>query len=97
VVIADAVLLPGVLSLGELTVAVLVIVPGLEGAVTTMVMLGAVVLGAIEALVQVTVVVPEQLHPVPVAETKVVSAGRGSLTLTEVAVTVEELFVTSIV
>src|SRR5205807_1437286 len=94
VVVAVAELLPAVLSFGELTVAVLEIVCAVEGAVTTIAILEAVVLGAIEARVQVTVDVPEQAQPVPVAETKVVPAGSGSETLTEVAVIVEELLVT---
>jgi altronate dehydratase len=49
-------------------------------------MAGALAPDAIEvARVQVTVVVPEQDHPVPVAETKVALAGSGSDTLTNVA------------
>jgi hypothetical protein len=83
------------LSFGELTVAVFEIVPAVAGAVTLIVIAGAVVLGAIEARVQVTV--PDtfaQLQPVPDAETKLVPAGSGSETLTELAVIVAELFVT---
>jgi hypothetical protein len=102
--VAVAELLPGVLSLGDDTVAVFEIVPWLEGAVTGIVIVGAVVLGAIDARVHVTVVIPEtvaslQLQSVPEAEPDVyvVPEGSGSETLTDVAVTVDELFVTLIV
>ena len=78
VVNAVAELFPGVLSFGDVTVAVFEIVPAVLGAVTTIVMAGAVVLGAMEARVQFTVVVPEQAQPVPADETKVVPAGSGS-------------------
>jgi hypothetical protein len=63
------------------------------GAVTVIV-IDADAPGASVARVHVTVVVPEQLQPVPVAETRLVPAGSGSETLTEFAVTVDELFVT---
>ena len=56
VVVAVEVLLPGVLSLGDETVAVLVIVPGEPGAVTLMTMLGVVAPEArLAARVHVTV------------------------------------------
>jgi hypothetical protein len=96
VVVAVAVLLTGVLSLGDETVAVLLIVPGVDGAVTWMLMVGAVVLAAIDARVHVTVVEPEHDQPVPAAETRVEPAGSGSETLTFVAGTVAELLVTLI-
>ena len=81
-------LFAGVLSCGELTVAVLLIVPGVLGAVTLTTMLGAVVLGARLARVHVTV--PDEcphVHPapVPVNETNVVPAGSVSVTVIAVA------------
>lgn len=78
-----------------LTVAVLLI--GLVAdpvTVATRVMADALVLVARVGIVHVTVVVPVQVHPVPLAETKVVPAGRGSETETEVAATVALLLVT---
>ena len=97
VVLAVALLFAVLVSFGELTVAVFEMVCAVEGAVTTIVIAGAVVLGAMDGRVQVTVVVPAQIQPVPVDETKVVPAGSGSDTLTEVAVIVDELLVTLIV
>ena len=78
-------LLPAVLSLGELTVAVLEIVCAVEGAVTTIVMAGALVLGARFPPVRLHVTVPEtllQVQFVPVALANVVPAGSVSTTLT---------------
>jgi hypothetical protein len=63
------------------------------GAVTVIV-IGAVVFGASVERVHVTVVVPLQLQPVPLAETNVVPAGSVSETLSELAVIVVELFLT---
>ena len=91
VVVAVAVLLPGVLSLGELTVAVLLMVPAVGGAVTTIVMGGAAEFPVIDGRVHVTVAVPEQAQPVPLAETKVVPAGIVSATEIDVAAGVELL------
>jgi hypothetical protein len=86
VVPAVAVLLPGVVSLGELTVAELLIDP-LAGAVTMIVMLGASApLARLPVLSHVTV--PDALvhtQAVPLALTKVVPVGRVSTTLTTVA------------
>ena len=96
VVVAVAELLPGVLSFGELTVAVLVIEPAVLGAVTTIVKLALVFFTSV-ARVQVTVVVPEHVQPVPDADTYVVPAGIVSTTLTEVASMVVDGFVTLIV
>src|SRR5438128_2459428 len=97
VVVAVAVLLPWLLSaVEELTVAVLVIVPPSDGAVTTMVMAGAAP-GAKLARVQVTT--PPawlQVQPLPDALTKVTPAGSVSLTLTEVAVLGPPLFTLSV-
>ena len=86
-------LLPGVLSLGEDTVAVLDKTCSVAGAVTLIVITGALEFAAIEAVVQVIVVVPEQVQPVPEAE-PVMPPGSGSETLTKVAATVVELFET---
>src|SRR5205823_10622991 len=87
-VVAVAVLLPGVMSLGDETVAVLMIVavPAPAGAVTLTTMLGVVAPTARFAA-RVHVTVPEawaqlQLASVPANETNVVPAGRGSVTLT---------------
>jgi hypothetical protein len=93
VVVCVAELLPAMLSLGEVTVAVFESVPVVPGALTTMSKL-ADAPAASDALVHVTVDVPEQLHPVPVAETNVVPLGIESLTLTDVAGTELELLVT---
>ena len=78
---------PGVTSLGDETVAVLLIVavPTPLGAVTLTTMLGVVALTARFAA-RVHVTVPEawaqlQLASVPANETNVVPAGRGSVTL----------------
>ena len=59
VVDSVSVLLSGVLSLGEDTVALLVIVPGVAGAVTTIVMFGAAP-GARLPPVRLQVTVPER-------------------------------------
>ena len=67
VVDAVAVLLPGVLSLGDETVALLLIVPTLLGAVTTIVMFGAAPGARLPERLHVTVVVPVQAQFVPVA------------------------------
>src|SRR5712692_3434677 len=72
-------------GVAELTVAVLVMVPPAAGAFTVMVMLGAAPTAS-EAAVQVTV--PDdwlQVHPVPLALTKVTPAGSVSATETDVA------------
>src|SRR5439155_1067520 len=98
-----AVLFPGVMSLGDETVAVLltVAVPTPVGAVTLTTMLGVVALTArFAARVQVTK--PEacaqlQLASVPANETKVVPAGRGSVTLTPDAGSGPGMFETLIV
>jgi hypothetical protein len=84
------------LSLGEVTDAVFERVAAVPGALTTMSKL-ADAPAASDARVHVTVDVPEQLHPAPLAETKVVPPGIVSLTLSDVAGTVLELFVTLIV
>ena len=84
VVVAVAVLLPGVSSLGEETVAVFVIDPGVAGAVTTIVMSGAAP-GARFPPVRLQVTVPDELllvQFVPVALTKVTPLGSVSTTLT---------------
>ena len=96
VVVAVAELFAALLSLGDETVAVLLIVPAVDGAVTTIVKLALVFFTRV-ARVQVTVVVPEHAHPVPLAETNVVPAGSVSTTLTEVASMVVDGFVTAIV
>src|SRR5438067_6570978 len=93
VVVAVAELLVVMLSLGEETVAVLLIVPVVPGAFTTRSKL-ADAPAARDVRVHVTVDVPEQLHPVPLAETNVVPVGIVSDTETDVAGTVFELFVT---
>ena len=92
-VVSVSELLPGVLSLGEDTVAVLDRVWAVAGAVTLIVITGALEFAAIEARVQVIVVVPEQVQPIPEAE-PVMPPGSGSETLTDVAATVVELFET---
>ena len=92
-VVSVSELLPGVLSFGDETVAVLDRVCSVAGAVTLIVITGALEFAAIEAVVQVIVVVPEQVQPVPEAE-PVMPPGSGSETLTEVAATVVELFET---
>jgi hypothetical protein len=86
VVVAVAVLLPGVLSFGEETVALFVIVFGgtVVGAVTTIVMLGAAP-GARLPPVLLHVTVPDallQFQFVPVALTNVTPAGSVSTTFT---------------
>ena len=96
VVLAVAELLAALLSLGEVTVAVLLIVPAVDGAVTTIVMGGAAEFPVIDGRVHVTVVVPEQAQPVPLAEPKVVPTGIVSVTEIDVAAGVE-LLVTAIV
>ena len=96
VVLAVAELFAALLSLGELTVAVLLIVPAVDGAVTTIVMDGAVEFPVIEGRVHVTVVVPEQAQPGPLAEPKIVTAGIVSVTEIDDAAGVE-LLVTLIV
>jgi hypothetical protein len=93
VVVAVALLFPVVVSLGDDTVAVLVRVCGVLGAVTVIV-IAAVAPAASVARVHVTVAVPEQLQPVPFAETNVVVGGRVSETLTEFASVTALLFVT---
>src|SRR6185436_4462768 len=90
VVSAVAVLLPGVLSFGDDTVALLVIVPGgTAGMFTTLAM---IVRGGAEPTargppvrLQVIVVVPEQAHGDPDVEKRVVPAGSVSTTLTAAA------------
>jgi hypothetical protein len=86
-------LFPGVLSLGEETVAVLDTIPGRLGAVTISVMFGAAPTARFPVKLQVTV--PETLlhvQLVPVALTKVDPAGRGSTTFTADAGSGPELF-----
>jgi hypothetical protein len=84
VVVAVAVLLPGVLSFGEETVALLVIDPGVAGAVTTIVILGAAPGGKFPPVrLQVTVPVTLlQVQFVPVALTNATPLGSVSTTLT---------------
>ena len=83
VVTAEAVLLPGVLSFGDETVAEFVIEPAVSGAVTTMVMFGAEPGARLPLVrVQVTVAVPTQFQFVPVALTNAVPAGSVSTTVT---------------
>src|SRR5438105_2603525 len=96
VVVAVSELLPVTLSLGEETVAVFVIVPVVLGAFTTRSKL-ADAPAARDARVHVTVDVPEQLQPVPLAETNVVPLGIVSDTVTDVAGTALELLVTVMV
>jgi hypothetical protein len=93
---AVAVLLAVLLSFADETVALFVIEPSVEGVVTTIEKL-AVVFAAIDALVQVTLVVAVsgQVHPLPLALTKVTPLGRVSVTLTDVAEVVRELLVTA--
>lgn len=73
-----------VLDSGEvvLTVAVFVTVVLVAGAVTLMVITGALVEGARDPIVHVTVLVPEQVQPAPVALLKVTPAGSVSTTVT---------------
>ena len=68
-------------GVAELTEAELLNVAGADGALTVMVM-SAVLPTARLAMVQVTVAVPLQLQPVPLALTNVTLPGRMSLTLT---------------
>src|SRR4051794_11540184 len=84
VVVAVAVLLAGVSSFGDDTVALLLIVPIVEGAVTTIVMFGAAPIGRFPA-VRLHVTVPDallQFQSVPVALTNVVPEGSVSTTFT---------------
>ena len=96
VVVAVAELLPAMLSLGEVTEAVFERVAAVPGALTTMSKLAEAPIAS-DGRVHVTVDVPEQVHPVPLAETKVVATGIVSVTLSDVAATVLELLVTFIV
>ena len=71
VVVAVAVLLPGVVSFGEDTVALFVIEPGVFGAVTVIVRVAASVPEAILP-VKLQVTAPDTLehaHPAPVPDT----------------------------
>src|SRR3954466_2699875 len=82
-VLAVEALLPGFGSLvAELTLAELVSDAVCAGAVTTTVIVGAVVPAASAGRVQVTVTLPAlvQTQPVPVADTKVTPAGSVSVT-----------------
>jgi hypothetical protein len=84
VVDAVAVLLPGVLSFGDETVALLVMLPVVSGASTVIVMLGAAPSGRLPAVL-LHVTVPDrwtQFQSVPNALWNVVPAGRVSTTLT---------------
>jgi hypothetical protein len=102
-VLEVAVLLPGVTSLGDETVAVLLIeaVPVPPGAVTFTTIAGVVApTDKFAARVQVTV--PEtwaqlQLASVPANETNVAPAGKGSVTLTPEAGSGPGVFATLIV
>src|SRR5437773_11134923 len=86
VIVAVLESLEGLVSLFVLlTVAVLERMVTVEGSVTTMVIV-AVALGASVPTAQVTVEVPLQLPWVDVAELSAVPAGRGSLTVTPMAV-----------
>lgn len=67
------------------TDAVLTAEPAADGALIVIVIAGAAPT-AREGRVQVTVVVPPQLHPVPEAETSAAPVGRTSETDTDVAV-----------
>jgi hypothetical protein len=96
VVVAVAELFPATLSLGDVTVAVLLRVVADPGAVTTRSKL-AELLAARDGRVHVTGDDALQVQPVPLAETNVVPAGIVSETLRDVAATVAELFVTVIV
>jgi hypothetical protein len=83
-VLAVAVLFPGVLSFGELTVAVFVIVPAVPGAVTVIVIGGAAPAGRLPP-VRLQVTVPEtllQFQLLPVALTNVALGGSVSTTFT---------------
>ena len=68
-------------EVAELTEAELEIWPPCAGAVTLMTMLGAVATARL-VRVQVTVAVPLQAQPLPLALTSVTPGGRESLTLT---------------
>lgn len=86
VVVVVAELLPGTGSAVAVdTVAVFASVVACDGAVATIAIAGAAPLAS-EARVHVTVVVPLHAQPVPVADTKVMPAGRVSTTESEVAV-----------
>jgi hypothetical protein len=70
----------------ELTVAVLVIGPGVDGDVTVIVMLAAAPCGIVPVSEQVTVGVPAHVHPAGAfAETNDVVAGMVSTTCTVAA------------
>jgi hypothetical protein len=92
-VVSVSELFPGAVSFADETEAVFVRSCSVAGAVTETVMAGATELAVIAARVQVIVVEPEQLQPVPEAE-PVIPAGSGSETLTEDAGWAE-LFVTT--
>jgi hypothetical protein len=96
-VVACAVLLVVFASFADETVALFVIKPSVEGAVTMIEKLAAV-FAAIDALVHVTLVVAVggQVQPAPLALTKVTPLGKVSVTLTVEAAVVRELFVTAI-
>jgi hypothetical protein len=86
VVIAVAVLLPGVGSLvSAATLAVFVIVPDVLGAVTTISTVAAAPLGKMPRL-HTTVLVPEQVPVLGVTETKVTPAGKMSVRVTPLVV-----------
>ena len=96
VVVAVAELFAVLLSLGDETVAVLLSVVAIAGAVTTIVIV-ALVFGARVAMLQLVELVPVQVQPVAVRETNVVPAGMVSVTTTLAAATVVDGFVTVIV
>jgi hypothetical protein len=86
VVITVAVLLAGVGSVVRAaTLAVFVIVPGVLGAVTTISTVAVAPLGKMPKL-HVTVLVPEQLPVLGVAESNVTPAGRTSVRVTPLVV-----------
>jgi hypothetical protein len=86
VVIAVAVLLPGVGSVvAAATVAVFVIVPVALGAVTTISTVAVAPLGKMPSL-HTTVLVPEQVPVLGVAETNVTPAGSTSVRVTPLVV-----------
>jgi hypothetical protein len=86
VVVTVELLLLGIGSaVAAATVAVFVIVPATLGAVTTMSIVAVVPLGKVPSL-QVTVLVPEQVPTLGVAETNVTPGGRGSVTTTPLVV-----------
>jgi hypothetical protein len=84
------------LSVADETVAVLLIVPAVAGAVT-MIVIVAVVFFASVVRVQETAIVPVQVQPAPVADCRDVPVGIVSETVTFAASIIVEGFVTVMV